>query len=109
VYFSYALTMSPDWRAALDNALAMLAPGGWLGVVDFYVPPGRNAALARRFWTRWFAHDGVRPSPDHLPHLRKRLDTIACVEGRGRVPYLPGLTAPYYVFVGRKRVADARG
>ncbi|TLY50950.1 MAG: class I SAM-dependent methyltransferase, partial [Gammaproteobacteria bacterium] len=36
VYFSYSLTMIPDWRVAIDNALAMLKPGGTLGVVDFY-------------------------------------------------------------------------
>ena len=32
VYFSYALSMIPDWRAAPANALAMLMPGGLLGV-----------------------------------------------------------------------------
>ena len=36
VYFSYALSMMPAWRAALDNAVAMLRPGGVLGIVDFY-------------------------------------------------------------------------
>ncbi|MGB5833439.1 MAG: hypothetical protein WBG92_15785 [Thiohalocapsa sp.] len=33
VYFSYALTMIPDWPAAIDNALAMINTGGLLGVV----------------------------------------------------------------------------
>ena len=37
VYFSYALTMIPDWQRAIENAIAMLKPGGKLGVVDFYV------------------------------------------------------------------------
>src|ERR671911_700620 len=37
VTFSYSLTMIPDWFAAIENALAMLKPGGTLGVVDFYV------------------------------------------------------------------------
>lgn len=35
VYFSYSLTMIPDWRGALANALSLLRPGGTLGVVDF--------------------------------------------------------------------------
>jgi S-adenosylmethionine-diacylgycerolhomoserine-N-methlytransferase len=83
----------------------MLAPGGLLGVVDFHVSPARHGALACGFWTRWFAHDGVRPSPDHATHLVARLDTIACVHRRGPVPYLPGLAAPYWVYLGRKRVA----
>jgi len=109
VYFSYALTMIPDWRRAIDNALDVLAPGGLLGVVDFYVAarrpePGlaRHGVLARTLWPLWFAHDGVHLSPEHLPYLRARLQTRYLAERRGRLPYLPWLRAPYYVFVGRK-------
>jgi S-adenosylmethionine-diacylgycerolhomoserine-N-methlytransferase len=108
VYFSYALTMIPDWRAAIDNAVAMLAPGGLLGVVDFYVsqadPPAgmtRHGPLTRAFWPRWFAHDGVHPSPDHLPYLRARLPDHRLAELRAPVPYLPGPRVPYYRFTGR--------
>jgi S-adenosylmethionine-diacylgycerolhomoserine-N-methlytransferase len=108
VYLSYALTMIPDWRGAIDNAVAMLAPSGLLGAVDFHVTPA-HGALVRAFWMRWFAHAGVRLSPDHLPCLRERLDTIACIERNGPVPYLPGLRAPYYVFVGRKRSTPGGG
>ena len=101
VVLSYAITMIPDWRWAIDSAVAMLAPGGLLGVVDFHVS-GAHSPLARALWTRWFAHGGVRLSPDHLPSLRARLETVACVERRGAIPYLPGFAAPYYIFVGRK-------
>jgi len=108
VYFSYALTMIPEWRAALANALAMLRPGGILGVVDFYVSerdpaPGlaRHGALTRAFWPRWFGHDGVHPNPEHLPTLRRLLPDHRLLEGQGPVPYLPGVRVPYYVFVGR--------
>ncbi len=107
VFFSYSLTMIPDWRGALDNALSMLRPGGTLGVADFYVSepdpaPGlaRHGALPRWFWPRWFGHDGVHPNPDHLPSLRRLLPSHRLLEGRGRVPYLPGVRVPYYVFVG---------
>jgi S-adenosylmethionine-diacylgycerolhomoserine-N-methlytransferase len=110
VYFSYALTMIPDWRGAIDNALAMLKPGGTLGVVDFYVSkanpePGlaRHGLLTRHFWPRWFAHDGVRPSPEPLAHLGAQLPDHTLHEGRAPVPYLPGLRVPYYIFVGQKR------
>ena len=37
VTFSYSLTMIPDWFAAIDQAKALLKPGGVIGVVDFYV------------------------------------------------------------------------
>jgi S-adenosylmethionine-diacylgycerolhomoserine-N-methlytransferase len=35
VYFSYTLSMIPDWRAALRQSLAVLKPGGSLHIVDF--------------------------------------------------------------------------
>jgi S-adenosylmethionine-diacylgycerolhomoserine-N-methlytransferase len=109
VYLSYALTMVEDWRAVIANAAAMLRPGGTLGVVDFYVsasrPPAgriRHPGWQRWLWRRWFAHDGVRLDPAHLAHLTTVLPDCQVRELRGRVPYLPGLTAPYYLFLGRK-------
>lgn len=108
VYLSYALTMIPDWQGAIDNAIAMLRPGGVLGVVDFHVseespPPGRvrHGWLTRAFWPRWFGHDGVRLDPAHLRHLGERLADHRLSEHRAPVPYLPGLSVPYYLFVGR--------
>jgi S-adenosylmethionine-diacylgycerolhomoserine-N-methlytransferase len=79
----------------------MLVPGGILGVVDFHLPAG--GGWSNRFWRTWFAHDGVRLSDEHLPYLRQRLDELHSQELRGSVPFLPGLRAPYYLFVGRKR------
>lgn len=109
VYFSYALTMIPDWRAALRNAISMLRPGGTLGVVDFYLPPSgpapgrpRSGTIARAFWPRWFARDGVGVSEAHLPALEASLRTIHRIESAGPVPCLPGLRVPYYLFVGRR-------
>lgn len=114
VYFSYSLTMIPAWRAAIDNAFSMLAPGGVLGVVDFYVSepipaPGavHHDAFTRFFWPRWFAHDGVRPNPEHLRHLRELLPDHCLEERLGPVPYLPGLRVPYYLFVGRKPLSPS--
>lgn len=108
VYFSYALTMIPDWRGALDNALAMLKPGGLLGVVDFYVAgsdPGpqraRHGRFTRWFWPRWFGHDGVHLDPRQLAYLGALLPEHQLRESRAPVPYLPRLRVPYYTFVGR--------
>jgi S-adenosylmethionine-diacylgycerolhomoserine-N-methlytransferase len=110
VILSYALTMIPDWRSAIGNAIAMLKPGGVLGVVDFYVSPAshtvtdcvRHSALTRRFWPAWFAHDGVRLDERHLPWLRRMLPDHDVVEARAHVPYLPLGRVPYYRFLGRK-------
>lgn len=108
VLLSYALTMIPDWRGAIDNALAMLKPGGQLAAVDFYVSPSapepgrvRHGWLTRTFWPRWFAHDGVHLDPAHLNTLCQRLPEHRLSESRARLPYLPGLQVPYYRFVGR--------
>lgn len=113
VLLSYALTMMPDWRGVIDNAHAMLRPGGSIAVVDFFVSAprpapqrARHGALARAFWTRWFAHDGVRLDAAHCDLLMKRFETCWLAERSARLPYLPGLRAPYYLFIGRRRGVD---
>lgn len=114
VFFSYALTMIDDWRAALANAIAMLKPGGTLGVVDFYVSAAKprptfvaHAAWERWLWRRWFAHDGVRLSPEPLETLTDLLPDHVRLERRGPLPYVSGLQVPYYLFVGHKSKAAA--
>jgi S-adenosylmethionine-diacylgycerolhomoserine-N-methlytransferase len=101
VFLSYALTMMPDWRAVLANAYAMLAPGGRLGLVDFHLPANASR-LGNRFWQAWFKHDGVHLSGEHRRVLESLFKHPWIREGRAAVPYLPGLRAPYYVFVGVK-------
>jgi S-adenosylmethionine-diacylgycerolhomoserine-N-methlytransferase len=109
VLCSYSLTMIPDWFAAIDNAYAMLRPGGLMAVVDFTVSrrnPSvgliRHGTFTRHFWPLWFGHDGVRPNADHLPYLMSRFRSELVEERRGRVPWMFGLSAPYYLFIGRK-------
>jgi S-adenosylmethionine-diacylgycerolhomoserine-N-methlytransferase len=109
VTFSYSLTMIPDWFAAVENAAAMLKPGGLIGVVDFHVsrkhPPqgqARHSWFTRSFWPIWFATDNVLLSPDHLPFLQSHFVEQSCSQGMARLPYLPLIRAPYYAFVGRR-------
>lgn len=101
VFMSYALTMMPQWPAVIANAHAMLAPGGRFGIVDFHLPSG-GSPLGNTFWQRWFAHDGVNLSAEHLPLLRRTFTETHSTECRATVPYLPQLRAPYYRFVGIK-------
>jgi S-adenosylmethionine-diacylgycerolhomoserine-N-methlytransferase len=110
VTFSYSLTMIPDWFAALENALAILKPGGTIGVVDFYVSRkfasdglARHGWLTRTFWPAWFSMDNVFPSPDHVPFLHRHFDVLHFEEHRSKVPYMLLGRVPYYLFVGRKR------
>jgi len=109
VTFSYSLTMIPDWFAAIDRALALLKPGGMIGVVDFHVSrkhvePGRarHGWLTRSLLPLWFGHDNVFLSADHLGYLQHRFRPMALIEKWTRIPYLPFVRAPYYLFIGRK-------
>ncbi|QDV65791.1 class I SAM-dependent methyltransferase [Crateriforma conspicua] len=107
--FSYSLTMIPDWFAAVENALRMLRPGGILGVTDFFVSRKHadedlvhHGWLKRTFWQQWFAMDNVFLCGDHLAMLKRRTRVVHLEQHGGKVPYLPLLKAPYYVFLGRK-------
>ena len=106
---SYSLTMIPDWHAAIANAVRNLKPGGLLAVVDFYVSndnplPGRirHSAATRWFWPRWFGHDGVRPDARHLDTLCSVSEPLSLVESSAAVPWMAGLRAPYYRYIGRR-------
>jgi trans-aconitate methyltransferase len=48
IYFSYLLTMMPNWRAVIDNGLAMLRPRG-LHVAGCEMPR-RHAGSGRSGW-----------------------------------------------------------
>ena len=101
--------MIPDWFAAIENALAMLKPGGLIGVVDFYVSrkyPSdglrRHRWFTRSFWPGWFANDNVFPSAEHVPFLHRHFEPVYFEEHQSKVPYIPFIRVPYYTFVGRK-------
>jgi S-adenosylmethionine-diacylgycerolhomoserine-N-methlytransferase len=58
--------------------------------------------LTRQFWPLWFGFDNVFLSPDHLPYLQRHFVPHYCTEHRGKMPYMPGVRVPYYVFIGHK-------
>ncbi len=76
VYFSYTLSMIPDWRAALRCALNSVAPGGALYVVDFGQQERLPAAF-RVILHRWLKKFGVIPVAD----LSRELKDIAAESG----------------------------
>ena len=115
VTFSYSLTMIPDWFEAVRNAERMLKPGGTIAVTDFYVSRKyaadehrQHGWLRRAFWTHWFAADNVYLNGDHAAMLHRCFRPITFHERLGKVPYMPLLKAPYYLFVGRKPIPDQR-
>ncbi|MFZ5725463.1 MAG: class I SAM-dependent methyltransferase [Pseudomonadota bacterium] len=68
VFISYALSMIPDWKAALVHAARCVAPGGRLEVVDF----GQQDRLPR-VWRRtlfgWLAQFHVAPRAELAPMI----------------------------------------
>lgn len=71
VVLSYAVSMIPDWQAALTRAAAALAPGGSLHVVDFGDCEGMPRVL-RGVLYGWLARFHVSPRRD-LPEVAERL------------------------------------
>ena len=73
ILISYALSMIPDWEAAIDSALAALTPGGSLHIVDF----GQQERLPSwfaRLLQGWLRRFHVTPRADLEQVLRQRLD-----------------------------------
>ncbi len=56
IVFSYTLCMIPQWRVALELALARLAPGGQLHIAEFGAWPGAPGTIRAAFaaWLRAF-------------------------------------------------------
>ena len=93
---SYSLTMIPDWFAALDQAYAMLKPGGTIGIVDFFV--AREVSCRRIGEARLVdvARSGRCGSvtttcfsiPTTFPICRIRFETARYSQRRGTLPYI---------------------
>jgi S-adenosylmethionine-diacylgycerolhomoserine-N-methlytransferase len=76
IFISYALSMIPPWRAALQASLHALSPGGRLFIVDFG-DQERLPAWFKRGLRSWLAQFSVTPRDE----LAAELDTIARMPG----------------------------
>jgi len=91
VFISYALSMIPDWPAVLGHAIAALAPGGELHIVDFGTQ-ARLPRLLRRLLRGWLALFDVTPRDrlaGELATLAARNDAFVLVDAlyRGYAQY----------------------
>lgn len=99
---SYCATMIPDWRGAFSAMLTMLAPEGYIGVIDFTQRFDRADDLAERLYKKWFSLDGVYFDRKHVDYLAEHTEPHFYTEGRSRTPYTP-LYPSHYVYVGKKK------
>lgn len=94
IVFSYALSIIPPWKDALENALRIVKPGGEIHIVDF---GGQEnlPAFFRAFLFWWLSLFHVYHKPEIYEHLR----TLEA-QGRGKLTYtaLFGGYAYYAVF-----------
>jgi S-adenosylmethionine-diacylgycerolhomoserine-N-methlytransferase len=88
VILSYALSMIPDWKAAMAQAAGVLAPGGSLHIVDFGdlagLPHPLRAGL--RAWLAWFHVTPRLELPDAAAALSAR-EGLTCRASRGLFGY----------------------
>lgn len=63
VFISYALSMIPCWREALEHAAGMVAPGGSLHIVDFGLCEDLPKPFQRALF-KFLAHYNVTPRAD---------------------------------------------
>ena len=77
VYFSYALSMIPPWRAALARGLALTNPSGRFSVVDFGFCEGLGS-LPRTILHFWLSLFHVTPRAA----LEDEIKTLARSRGR---------------------------
>ena len=97
VFFSYSLSMIPDWETALQAAVSSLAPGGSLYIVDFGGQHGWPDWV-RGLLIRWLALFHVRPEPGIPARLESwsesgfgRLETINILGGYAFIACLSGI------------------
>ncbi len=89
VFFSYALSMIPPWREALEAGWNALRPGGRLLIVDFWDAAGLPAWCGRllRAWLNRF-HTHPRP---------EIIEAVAALPGGGAMQVDP--VGPRYAFL----------
>jgi S-adenosylmethionine-diacylgycerolhomoserine-N-methlytransferase len=108
VLCSYSLTMMPAWRDTIEEARRLLTPGGWIGVVDFHQPawappmPWPQEMLTHHVLPWWLRQRHVALSSEHLAVLLERFRVVSLDQAYGPIPYLPGVRAPFYRFIGAR-------
>jgi len=113
VTFSYSLTMIPNFYAAVDNAVGFLKLDGYLGIADFFVsgrydvPLRQMGWLSRWFWRAVFDTDNIDIGPERRSYLEHKLVRMHEFNGKGPIPFVPVLRAPWYVWIGQP-AADGR-
>ena len=69
IFFSYSISMIPEWQAAMENALENLKGGSPVYIVDFFDQRSMPAWF-RRALVAWLKKFHVQYRPELIPHLK---------------------------------------
>jgi S-adenosylmethionine-diacylgycerolhomoserine-N-methlytransferase len=69
IFFSYSISMIPDWEGAIANSLENLRHGCPMYIVDFFDQRSMPAWF-RKALAAWLKKFHVQYRPDLLPHLK---------------------------------------
>ncbi|CZR55143.1 related to S-adenosylmethionine:diacylglycerol 3-amino-3-carboxypropyl transferase [Phialocephala subalpina] len=118
ITMSYSLSMIPDFYSVIDSLTSLLAPGGIIGAVDFYVQSAVDLSFrnytggainrhvnwfGRLFWRAWFDVDRVGLEAGRRDYLEYRFGTVLSTDSRN---YLLG-SIPYYIWVGCQKKPES--
>lgn len=95
IFFSYAITMIPEWRSAIRAALDGLKPGGQLIIVDFY-DQAELPSIFRSLLKAWLRQFDVRFWRELMPFLET-------LEKDGEVSLEVESVAKRYAFIATMR------
>jgi S-adenosylmethionine-diacylgycerolhomoserine-N-methlytransferase len=93
VYFSYSLSMIPDWRNAIDAAIANLAAGRALYLVDFWDQRGLPRVF-RSFLKKWLELFHVEHRPELIAYFKE-------LEKRGMGEFQLKPVLKHYALIGK--------
>ncbi|KAE8443270.1 hypothetical protein EG329_002058 [Mollisiaceae sp. DMI_Dod_QoI] len=118
ITLSYSLSMIPDFYSVIDSLTSLLAPGGIIGAVDFYVQSAVDLSFrnytggainrhvswfGRLFWRAWFDVDRVGLEAGRRDYLEYRFGTVLSADSRN---YLLG-SIPYYIWIGCQKKPES--
>ncbi|KAJ7518535.1 hypothetical protein O6H91_21G073200 [Diphasiastrum complanatum] len=113
ITFSYSLSMIPPFMAVIDKAISYLDKDGIVGVTDFYTSAKydtdnrQHSWINRCFWRSVFDLDGIELGPERRDYLEHKIESVFEYNSSGRIPYVPLLKVPYYVWIGRRPDCEA--
>ena len=112
IAFDVELTQSPNEADNAKLVAALNRAGGHVILPSFMQLASAGQGSEQTIRTEpanmfaehaWIANVNVFPSSDHVHFLHRHFEPVKFEECRAKVPYMPLVRTPYYIFIGKKR------